>query len=82
MRRVLISALLLAGFAWPQNFNDKPPVIVAPVGTVQVRAGGSKDVPLDFRVESDFHINSHTPKSPLLIPTVLKLSPAQQVDGS
>lgn len=70
---------LLAGFVLAQNLSDKSPVIMAPVGNVQVRAGASKDIPLDFRVESEFHINSHTPKSPLLIPTVLKLNPAQQV---
>ncbi len=71
----LLSALLLVGLAWAQNLDDRPFVIVAPVGNVQLRAGASKAVPLDFRVGSAFHINSHTPKSPLLIPTVLKLIP-------
>ncbi len=75
----VVAVLLLAGLVWAQNLGDKPPVIVAPVGTVQLRAGASKDVPLDFRVGSEFHINSHTPKSPLLIPTVLKLTPPEQV---
>lgn len=71
--------LLLTGFVLAQNLNDKSPVIMAPAGNVQVHAGASKNIPLDFRVESDFHINSHTPKSPLLIPTVLKLNMPQQV---
>jgi len=82
MRRISVSAmavLLLAGLVWAQDPGDKPPVIMAPVGTVQLRAGASKDIPLDFRVGSEFHINSHTPKSPLLIPTVLRLSPPEQV---
>jgi len=78
MRRTL-AAFLLGGLMWSQNLGDKPPVIMAPVGNVQVRAGATKDVVLDFRVGSEFHINSHTPKSPLLIPTVLKLSPPEQV---
>ncbi len=47
---------------------------MAPVGNVQVRAGASQNVTLDFRIGSEFHINSHTPKSELLIPTVLKLN--------
>ena len=49
------------------------------MGNVQVKAGGSKNVSLDFRIGSEFHINSHTPKSPLLIPTVLKLNGPEQV---
>ena|SRR5271166_2965908 len=75
----LAPALLLGGILCAQNMDDKPFVIVAPVGNVQVRAGATKDVPLDFRVGSDFHINSHTPKSPLLIPTALKLDPTAPV---
>lgn len=52
---------------------------MAPVSNVQIKAGATKDVNLDFRIGSEFHINSHTPKSPLLIPTVLKLSGPEQV---
>ena len=75
----LMGVLLLAGFVSAQNAGDKPFVIMAPVGNVQVRAGATKDVPMDFRIGSEFHINSHTPKSPLLIPTALKLTPPPQV---
>jgi Disulphide bond corrector protein DsbC len=70
----IFPALLLAGCLWAQNLNDKPFVIMAPVGNVQIHAGATKDVSLDFRIGSEFHINSHTPKSPLLIPTALKLN--------
>jgi hypothetical protein len=79
MTALVAAALLLAGWALAQGFGDKPPVILAPVGNVQVRAGASKEVSLDFRIGSEFHINSHTPKSPLLIPTVLKLTAPEQV---
>jgi len=80
MRRgFLLGALLLASMAWAQMMNDQSPVVMAPIGNVQVRAGGSKSLSLDFRVGSEYHINSHTPKSPLLIPTVLKLTPPAQV---
>ncbi len=75
----LAPALLLAGILFAQNMEDKPFVIVAPVGNIQIRAGATKDVSMDFRVGSDFHINSHTPKSPLLIPTALKLDPTAPV---
>lgn len=75
----LFCTILLAGCVWAQNAGDKPFVIMAPVGNVQVRAGATKDVPMDFRIGSDYHINSHTPKSPLLIPTALKLEPSQPV---
>lgn len=66
-------ACLMAAFVSAQSMDDKPYVIMAPVGNVQIRAGATKDISLAFRVGSEYHINSHTPKSPLLIPTVLKL---------
>ena len=75
----IFPAFLLTGCLWAQNLNDKPFVIMAPVGNVQVRAGATKDVSLDFRIGSEFHINSHAPKSPLLIPTSLKLNPPASV---
>jgi Disulphide bond corrector protein DsbC len=65
--------------ALAQGGDDKPFVLAAPVGNVQVHAGASKSVPLDFRVGADYHINSHTPHSPLLIPTALKLDPTAPV---
>jgi hypothetical protein len=50
-----------------------------------VAANKPVDVPLHFRIEQGFHINSHTPKSDYLIPTQLMIveSPglaAQKVD--
>ncbi|HEX5282481.1 MAG TPA: protein-disulfide reductase DsbD domain-containing protein [Bryocella sp.] len=43
--------------------------------SLQLTANKPQDVELRFRVEPGFHINSHTPKDELLIPTVLKLDP-------
>jgi hypothetical protein len=40
---------------------------------VEVKAGEATAVDLRFRVDDGFHINSHTPKDELLIPTVLKI---------
>jgi hypothetical protein len=77
---IAAAAVVLTAFVCAQvSSDDKPFVIMAPVGTVQLRAGSTKSVPMDFRIGSEFHINSHTPKSPLLIPTVLKLTLPQQV---
>ena len=41
--------------------------------SLQLIANKPQDVELRFRVEPGFHINSHTPKDELLIPTELKL---------
>ena len=40
---------------------------------VTVQAGKAQDVELRFHVDEGFHINSHTPKDELLLPTMLKL---------
>ena len=71
---VPLIALLIAGFALAQSPGDKlPSVIMAPVGNVQVRAGASAAVSLDFRIGSEFHINSHTPSEDSLIPTTFSI---------
>lgn len=43
---------------------------------VNLTAGKAQDVELRFRVDDGFHINSHTPKDEMLIPTALKLDAA------
>ena len=43
---------------------------------IVVDAGKPQVVELRFHVDPGFHINSHTPKDELLIPTVLKLDAA------
>lgn len=66
--------LCLAALGVAQSPSDKQPyVTLAPVGNVQVRAGATTSVELDFRIGSAFHINSHQPKADYLIPTALKL---------
>src|SRR5580693_7170998 len=44
-----------------------------------VAAGKRSVLELHFRVVDDFHVNSHTPKSELLIPTQITLQPASGV---
>jgi hypothetical protein len=43
---------------------------------LEVAAGKPSVVELIFRVDPGFHVNSHTPASEMLIPTVLKLEDA------
>ena len=70
----------LASLGLAQAPGDKQPsVTMAPVGNVQIRAGAGTSVEMDFRVGSEFHINSHHPKADYLIPTVLKLNPPEQL---
>jgi hypothetical protein len=70
-----ILVMALAAGAVAQGPGDKQPTVtMAPIGAVQLRAGASVNVALDFRIGSEFHINSHHPKADYLIPTVLKLN--------
>jgi len=76
----LLTAFFAAGLASAQTPGDKQPsVIMAPIGDVQVKAGGSTNVSFDFRIGPDFHINSNKPRADYLIPTVLTLSPSEPV---
>ena len=73
-------AFLLTGLALAQAPGERQPsVIIAPVGNVQLRAGSIADLTLDFRIGTDFHINSNKPRADYLIPTVLKLNPSEPV---
>lgn len=80
MIRPLVYLLIIFVLAGPASSQGPgralPSVTMAPVGKVHVSPGGTANVEIDFRVGSEFHINSNHPKSELLIPTVLKLSPA------
>lgn len=71
--------LLAGGVARAQGIVGLP---AAPTGkghvtfaaeVIEVAAGKPEIVELRFRVDEGFHVNSHTPKDELLIPTMLKL---------
>jgi hypothetical protein len=73
----LAIAILFAALASAQEPGTRvPSVSFAPVSKILVKAGASATAQLDFRVDSEFHINSNKPRSELLIPTTLKLSSA------
>ena len=86
MRRLV--AVLAAGctVAGAQQIGqlDAPPVkakqyIAYAAEEQSVRAGKPAVLELEFRVIEGFHVNSHTPKSDLLIPTRVELQPAAGV---
>jgi hypothetical protein len=50
-----------------------PSVSMAPAGLTSITRGKPGEVSLRFRVARGYHVNSNTPRSEFLIPTVLKL---------
>ena len=54
-------------------------VFVGPAAPVAVYAGRSGKALLEFRVGPTYHINSNTPRSELLIPTTLMLTPPAEL---
>jgi len=67
--------LLVSMLAWAQDLTSPkaPTVSMSPAPLTRVQAGKPGAVELRFHVVPGFHINSNTPKSEFLIPTVLKL---------
>jgi hypothetical protein len=84
MRSGWMLAGLMAGALGMQVGNldapAKPKGHVSYVAEQQnVAAGKSSVVELRFRVDDGFHVNSHTPKSELLIPTAVTMKAADGV---
>ncbi len=82
MRWWLTAALLGAACVTGGQINLSGPARgkdhVASVAAPQtVAAGKPATVEMLFRVDGGFHVNSHTPKSELLIPTQLTLQPVE-----
>jgi Disulphide bond corrector protein DsbC len=77
-------AFASAGYAQQVGNLDapaaKPKSYVAYAAEQQSVSAGKRSVlELHFRVVDGFHVNSHTPKSELLIPTRIELQPAAGV---
>lgn len=78
MRALAIAALMFAGQLGQLGQLDAPVKVpkhrVTYVAEPQTVAAGKKGVlELKFKVDDGFHVNSHTPKSELQIPTVVTL---------
>jgi hypothetical protein len=86
-RLVLILAMVCTSvFLRAQQMGDLSAAPSKPAGYVVydaepqvVKAGKASVIELRFKVRDGYHVNSHTPKSDLLIPTVMKLDAAQGV---
>lgn len=80
MRGAIFAGLLLLGQFESMQAPEKAKQHVAYVAEAQTVAAGKRAVlELRFKVEDGFHVNSHTPKSEFLIPTVLGLGPGDGV---
>ncbi len=76
--RGLVMGLALLQFSMDSTPKPKQYVAFA-AELATVPAGKRAELELRFRVAGGFHVNSHTPKSELLIPTRLELSPVAGV---
>jgi len=78
---IALAALLMgAQFGNLDAPATKPKSYVMYAAEPQVVTAGKRSVlELHFRVVDGFHVNSHTPKSELLIPTQIALQPAAAV---
>ena len=76
VNHIAASVLLLGALSLAQDDllgAKKPSVTMLPAGLAHVTGGKAGEAHLRFRISPGFHINSNTPKSEFLIPTVLKL---------
>ncbi len=86
MTRLVLAALLLTIQPLHAQLNmaasAKPKAYVSYAAEPQTVASG-KHATLDvrFHIQPGYHVNSHTPKSELLIATTLTLQPAAGVQG-
>ena len=80
MKLVVGILLLASSLAAQAPGTVQPSVELAPIGNVRMQPGATRRIELDFRVKSNFHINSNKPKSNLLIPTTLKLVTAKPLE--
>jgi DsbC/DsbD-like thiol-disulfide interchange protein len=68
---VMVAQAISFGFGGAAKAKKEHVVLLS--DGVMVDAGKAEIVELRFRVDAGYHINSHTPKDPLLIPTRLTL---------
>ena len=81
--RSLVLALALLGQQGFGSLDAPPPrthqFIAYAAEQQTIPAGKRTTLELHFRVEPGYHVNSHTPKSELLIPTRVELTPAEGI---
>jgi hypothetical protein len=89
MKTLLAAALIALAPALAQEFGSLENVparnrqYVSYATQPQTVAAGKRAVlVLHFRVNEGFHVNSHTPKSDLLIPTLMEVEPGNGVQAA
>jgi len=88
MRAAVVAGLMLGSSLMAQQGSLSAPALkpkqyITYAAEEQVLKPGKKSViELRFKVMDGFHVNSHTPKSELLIPTNLTLQPAAGVKAA
>jgi len=88
MRAAVVAGLMLGSSLMAQQGSLSAPAVkpkqyITYAAEEQVLKPGQKSViELRFKVMDGFHVNSHTPKSELLIPTNLTLQPAAGVKAA
>lgn len=75
----LVGVFVLLAAAASAQSGKAPSVSLAPVSLVTAPRAASTIVTLNFRVAPGFHINSATPHSEFLIPTILKIDPPTDI---
>src|SRR5947209_7756052 len=78
MAGCMVASTLVAGAQMDSAGKPKSYVTFA-AEPQTVAAGKPANVQVRFHVVEGYHVNSHTPKSELLIPTTLRLEPADGV---
>ena len=76
---VLGFLLALCGALSAQQGDVAPKVTAEPVEAITVKSGQQAPLRLTFHVKPGFHINSHQPTEPELIPTELKFFPPEDL---
>jgi Disulphide bond corrector protein DsbC len=71
--------ILLPGFARPQGVDADFRVTSEPIEPVHVIMGRTTPVAFTFHIKPGFHVNSHQPTQPQLIPTDLRFSPPEDL---
>jgi hypothetical protein len=63
----------------PQATDANARVTFDPMDQVTVPMGKSKPIILSFHIKSGFHVNSHQPTNPELIPTEVRFTPPEDL---
>jgi hypothetical protein len=80
---VLIAIAIILGFSnpavRPQATDANARVTFDPIDAVTVPMGKSTPLTLSFHIKPGFHVNSHQPTNPELIPTEVRFSPPEDL---